>query len=246
MLTRQRKLWLAAAALFVLVALASLLIPFYVEICEKDAYTGQKECAAHHLAVSLLLYIGQVLEAHAGTITGVATAVLAVITWRIVTLGKEQSETTRAQLRAYLSVVVGTAIYQERSKDLMFEAKPSILNNGQTPAYNVRYSAKAEILSDSVAASYIFREPSAAPQSQSSIGPRENRLMGVLLGYHVADSEIQDILDGKGKALWVWGIVYYDDVFRRPHFTQFCQRITWLKDRSNIYGNYDGRFGLSN
>jgi hypothetical protein len=241
----RRRYWLVAAAILLLLALASLLTPFYADICEKDAYTGQKECAAHHIAVSLFLYIGQVLEAHAGAITGVATVVLAVITWRIVTLGKEQSETTRAQLRAYLSVVIGTAVYQDRINNFQFEAKPSIVNNGATPAYNVRYSAKAEILTDRIAESYIFREPSVPPQSQSSIGPREIRYMTAMLGYQVAESDIQDILDGKGKALWVWGVVYYDDVFRRPHFTQFCQRIIWLKDRSNIYGTYDGRFGLS-
>jgi hypothetical protein len=48
-----------------------------------------------------------------------------------------------------------------------------------------------------------------------------------------------------GKALYVWGVVHYDDAFGRPHFTQFAQRIWWLRDRSNIMGIYDGRFGLS-
>jgi hypothetical protein len=100
MLKGSRKQWLTGAGILLLIAVASLLTPFYAGICEKNTYTGQKECAAHHITVSLLIYIGQVLEAHAGAITGVATAVLAVITWRIVTLGKEQSGTTRAQLRA--------------------------------------------------------------------------------------------------------------------------------------------------
>jgi hypothetical protein len=144
-----------------------------------------------------------------------------------------------------LSVIVGTAVYQDRGKNLRFEAKPAIVNNGPTPAYNVRYRAKAEILTDSIAANYVFTEPPDVPKSQSSIGPHENRLLSAILDHFVADNEIDDILQGRGKALFVWGVVHYDDVFGQPHFTQFCQRLVWLQDRSNIFGIYDGRFGLS-
>jgi hypothetical protein len=242
MLNKRRKWWLLAG-IFLLVALASLLTPFYAEICEKNTYTGEKECAAHHVAVSLVLYIGQILEAHAGAITGIATVVLAVITWRLVTLGREQSRTARAQLRAYLSVVIGDGVYQEGAI-YKFEAKPVIVNNGQTPAYNVRYRIKADIFTDSVAASFTFTEPPDVSKSQSSIGPHENRLMSGILGHVVPETEIQDIKAGIGKALWVWGVVHYDDVFQRPHFTQFCQRLIWLPD-GRIFGLYDGRFGLS-
>jgi hypothetical protein len=69
--------------------------------------------------------------------------------------------------------------------------------------------------------------------------------MSAVLDHVVQANEIQDIKMGKGKALWVWGIVHYDDVFGKPHFAQFCQRLVWLPDDSNIYGTYDGRFGLS-
>jgi hypothetical protein len=195
--------------------------------------------------LDFLRYVGQVLEAHAGAITGVATVILAYVTYRLVRLGREQSETTRAELRAYLSVVIGAATYQDRAAGVRFEAKPAILNNGQTPAYNVRYRAKVEILTDSVAGGYTFSAPPDTPRSQSSIGPRENRLMSAILPHMVPDSEVQDIKDGKGKALWVWGVVHYDDVFRQPHFTEFCQQLCWFPDGSNIYGLYDGRFGNS-
>ena len=120
-----------------------------------------------------------------------------------------------------------------------------ILNNGQTPAYNVRLRIKADIFTDSVAAGYTFKEPPDVAKSQSSIGPRENRLLSAIVDHFVADSEVEDILDGRGKSLYVWGIVHYDDVFGRPHFTQFCQRLSWVPDRKNILGRYDGRFGLS-
>jgi hypothetical protein len=246
MLNGRRYGWLIAALVLLVLALASLLTPFYAEICEKSEYTGQKECTAHHMAVYFVLYIGQFLDAHGGAIAGVATVILAYITWRLVTLGKDQSETTRAQLRAYLSVVVGAAIYQERDKELRFEGKPAILNNGQTPAYNVRYRIKADILTDSVAKDFVFSEPPDVPQSQSSIGPKENRLMSAVVDHYVDDAEVQDIVNGKGKSLYVWGVVHYDDVFGEPRFTQFAQKLLWVQDRSQVLGLYDGRFGLSN
>ena len=99
------------------------------------------------------------LDAHNAIITALATVLLAIITLGLVWSGVQQHKTTRAQLRAYLSVIIGTAVYQERDKNFRFEAKPAIVNNGQTPAYNVRYRIKADIFTDSVAASYTFREP---------------------------------------------------------------------------------------
>src|SRR5258708_756447 len=49
-------------------------------------------------------------------------------------------------MRSYLCVNICTGVYQERAKDLRFEAKPMLLNTGYTPAHNVTYKAKADIL----------------------------------------------------------------------------------------------------
>lgn len=159
-------------------------------------------------------------------------------------MGKDQGETTRAQLRAYLSVVIGGAIYQERHRELKFQAKPVILNNGETPAYRVRYRIKTEILTDAEAVNFVFTEPPDVPQSQASIGPKELRNMSALLDRYIPDNDVYDVCNGTGKCLYVWGVVHYDDVFKRPHFTQFAHKIWWLRDRSNVEGIYDGRFGL--
>jgi hypothetical protein len=174
-----------------------------------------------------------------------STFLLVIVTFMLVLTAIAQMRTTRRQLRAYLSVVIGGAVYQDPAVPLKFEAKPLIKNNGQTPAYNVRYRIKAEIISDTAAKNYTFDTPPDIPKSQSSIGPGEDRLMSAILGYTVPMPDIQVIKDGQGKALWVWGIVHYDDVFGKPRFTQFCQRLAWMPN-GTIYGLYDGRFGLSN
>jgi hypothetical protein len=158
---------------------------------------------------------------------------------------RESRRSSERQLRAYLSVVIGAAVYQDRTLDLKFEAKPLILNNGDTPAYHVRVSIKSNILTDEQALTFVFTEPPDAPQSQASIGPKENRITSAILDRFVPDDQIDDICNGKGKALYVWGTVRYEDAFGHRRFTQFAQRLWWLRDRSNVMGNYDGRFGLS-
>src|SRR5262249_20928665 len=103
-------------------------------------------CALLLLGVAIFLLVenSSWLDAQNAIITALATVLLAISTPVLVWSGVQQHKTTRAQLRAYLSVVIGTAVYQERDKNLRFEAKPTIVNTGQTPAYNVRYRIKAD------------------------------------------------------------------------------------------------------
>jgi hypothetical protein len=45
-----------------------------------------------------------------------------------------------------------------------------------------------------------------------------------------ADADVQGIKDGAGKqALYVWGLVRYEDVFGDSHYTRFCQHIYWTR-----------------
>ena len=56
----------------------------------------------------------------------------------------------QAVLRAYITVTIGSAVYQERRgpglTDLKFEGKPNVLNPGNTPARNLRIRISADIL----------------------------------------------------------------------------------------------------
>jgi hypothetical protein len=53
-------------------------------------------------------------------------------------LVEEADRSSKKELRAYVSVVVGSAVYQEREKNLRFEGKPLMVNTGRTPAYKSR------------------------------------------------------------------------------------------------------------
>ena len=83
------------------------------------------------------------------------------------------------QMRSYLSVVIGVAIYQERDRGIRFEARPSIKNNGSTPAYNVRYRASAALLPVAMQNDLNFtsrRNGAATPQSGRIVRWRETLL----------------------------------------------------------------------
>jgi hypothetical protein len=145
-----------------------------------------------------------------------------------VAIGKERSA---AQMRAYLTVLVGGAIYQERDKNLKFEGKPILANTGHTPAHKVSYSANAQILPVPLPTDFTF--PVSSHRTGSGLlGPQQKFILNAVALDYVADDEVGNIKLGKGRALYVWGDVTYEDIFGERHFTNFCQRLLWtpIKD----------------
>jgi hypothetical protein len=145
------------------------------------------------------------------------------------------------QMRAYLCVVIGTALYQDRAKNLKFQTVPSIVNAGLTPAHKVSFSASAAILPAPLPADFTF--PLPAPTSGTSvIGPRQNITVTPVVEDFCDDSEIEGIKHAaQGKALYTWGIFTYEDIFGNPQYTKFCQIYTWLQDGKTTWGYYADR-----
>ena len=162
------------------------------------------------------------------------TAKAAVATEASVESGKDAA---KRQLRAYLVVTIGGAVYQEREKGIRFAAHPMLTNTGQTPAHNVKVLAKAE----------IFPVPLPKDTSLSEIGDDLGEtILGVnqpanmngIVSVFCHDDEIENIkAASKGKSLYTWGLVTYKDVFGDEHYTRFCQQIYWLPD-GKVYGYY--------
>jgi hypothetical protein len=143
-------------------------------------------------------------------------------------------ERTAQQMRAYLAVAVGAAIYQERNKPLKFEGKPLLVNSGHTPAYKVSYRAKAEILSIPLPKDFAFPLPDEVVGG-AMLGPQQNATLSAIVDDFSEDAEVEDIKIGKGKCLYIWGIVTYEDIFGEARRTRFCQSLTWLPD-GKVFG----------
>ena len=198
---------------------------------------------------------GDFVDANDGGITALATAIIAAFTFTLWRATSEQGRLTRMaiddakksnkrEMRAYLSVFVGGADYQDRETNFKFAGYPMLKNNGRTPAYNIKYWSKAEIIPDALIENYQFQITPTQELSQASIGPGEDRILTCIVPEFVNYAEESDIKIGKGKALWVWGRVHYDDAFGDPHFVNFSQRIRWLHN-GQVFGTYGPRFSDS-
>lgn len=140
------------------------------------------------------------------------------------------------QMRAYLCAVIGGATYQERPKNLRFQASPQIINAGLTPAYRVFFRINAAILPVPLPKDFAFPLP-AERNGGPLVGPRQSMAVSPVVRDFCGDSEVDKIKRGEGQALYAWGIIEYEDVFRNQQYTKFCQIYTWLPD-GKIWGYY--------
>jgi hypothetical protein len=145
-------------------------------------------------------------------------------------------ERTAQQMRAYLAVVIGSAVYQERSKGLKFEGKPLLVNTGHTPANRVSYRANAAILPVPVPEDFSF-PLSDKVIGAAMLGPQQTAHLSGIVDDFCDDLEVDDIKICKGKGLYVWGIVTYEDIFGESRQTRFCQSIFWLGE-GKVFGYY--------
>lgn len=151
-------------------------------------------------------------------------------------------DTSKRQLRAYLAVIIGGAIHQERREkpksDLMFEASPLLVNTGQTPAHKIRFKARAAIYPIPLPKDLNLPETGDAGIGETVLGVGQNGSMSAMVEGFCQDDEVEAIKGGSGaKGLYVWGIVHYEDVFGESHYTRFCQHIYW-DGLNNIRGHY--------
>jgi hypothetical protein len=152
------------------------------------------------------------------------------------------TERTNQQLRAYLSVQFGGGIYQDANH--IFEVRPLLVNVGQTPALRVRYAAKADILPFPLPTDFVFpplHEPGA---SYGVLAPHQNFTMNAYIDRRLPDEEAEAIKRSLGgKRLYMWGTIFYDDVFEKPHHYNFAQSIYWIAGEKGELplGNYADR-----
>jgi hypothetical protein len=144
------------------------------------------------------------------------------------------------QMRAYICVVIGHAVFQERTKNLRFQAFPSIVNAGLTPAHKVSFKAAAAILPVPLPEDFDFPLPQAT-SGASVVGPRQNITVSPLVDGFVDDAEVEVIKSGQGKALYTWGVFTYQDIFGNTRYTKFGQIYTWLADGKTVWGYYTDR-----
>jgi hypothetical protein len=157
----------------------------------------------------------------------------------------QQRTFARLQMRAYLSVGIGGATYQDE-KGLFFEARPVLVNDGYTPAHKIRYWARADILPWPLAPEFSFPTSGQATSYSSSLAARHSFILNARVPDYVPAEDVDSIKHSLGirpKRLCIWGKVSYEDIFGEDHFTNFCHGMYWMGEgeKEGIFGNYSDR-----
>jgi len=162
----------------------------------------------------------------AAAMEGVAQS-MAINADEIVKSVEHQSVFGRVQLRAYVSVLIGEGRYQD--DHYIFEARPKILNSGHTPAKNVRWRIGMAALDPASPAVFRFMLPKNVCGG-SELPQHQDAFLSAVIPYRFNSETAQAIKWGFDKSLYVWGILWYDDIFGSQHHTSFAQKLWWEPD----------------
>ena len=136
-------------------------------------------------------------------------------------LGREQSRTARAQLRAYLFVSGRedcTPEFGANSFFLWIAQK----NSGSTPAYDVRSIVNTRASTTPLQAPFPDLE-SALPNQGASMGPGEALMLSATMA-GLTPQRIESIKAGS-ETLYISILVRYRDAFGDKHFTKLVQEV---------------------
>ncbi len=152
-------------------------------------------------------------------------------------IADRQKLVSELQLRAYINAVIGAGIFQDRTKNLKFEGRVLLVNEGPTPAHKAKHICDVGIFPVPLANGFEFPKMGTAAAGENMIGPRQNRSLSAVLDYFVADDAVEAIKSGNGQGLYVWGNITYEDAFGQERKTDFCHLLTWLPN-GNVWGYY--------
>jgi hypothetical protein len=141
-------------------------------------------------------------------------------------IADRQKRLGELQLRAYVSVLIGGCRYQDRSANLRFDTSPVLLNTGHTAALNLKYRIAAAILPIPVPQRFRFPLPKEV-EGSSLLAPQQNATITAVVSDFVDDQYVEQIKRADRFALYTWGLITYEDVFRRLHRVTFAQQLYW-------------------
>lgn len=218
------------ARLFLLFAIAVLAISVAVwaatfspsyEKCQTESAnkSGRQEQSQFRYRVGTITDCEAVFANENGNaITGIATILLGLITGLLVWIAYDQSRTSRAQLRAYVSALPQGMVLDKDGRTVI--AIVQVKNVGQTPAF--RAQTRSAIIVEKLPPPKAFH---LNPVDEGKVVPTFVMFPG---GEHVNaprkfldGDELMKMDDGK-HGLYMFGRVTYRDIFRAEQWTEFC------------------------
>lgn len=211
---------LGAIGVFLLIGWMSSLPPTG-EICRKNEYTGQKDCATYHIALVVLWHVGEAFNYYGIVVAALATVILAWYTSRLwgstATLVKDTGSTAKTELRAYLGIVESGVV---RWPNNHIQANITIRNTGQTPALRVSRGITAEIQNSANPGPFPMpaQEPGRHPMAPGATWTIRRDIEDV------SPQDMSHLETGHGlsqREMFVWGSVEYWDIYERRQTLTF-------------------------
>ena len=135
-------------------------------------------------------------------------------------------------MRAYVSVDAGQATFQDGV--LRFAAIPVITNTGFTPARKLSFHAMAAMLDTNLRDDYTFDTFGERNIADATLSPRQSYTFNAVVRERFGDSEIESLMSGEARRLYVWGTITYDDVFGGSWETRFCFNYVFFRDEKGV------------
>jgi hypothetical protein len=221
----KRKKLLRIGIALLIAGVVFLLIPPYNEYCQHE-YSNEEYCAAY----KVVAFLGATFDKYNGTVTALATALLAYITYGLVTAGQEQTKTTRAQLRAYVGILGGSIVLKN---NYAVSVEIYARNQGQTPAHDVEHFIDVGFndlgdYSPGPIGTVFPQKWVMAPQALWTLlhPPAERHSWDPASERFNPDEDGAQAFEMDMKELIVWGRIAYRDVFSHTsnRETLFCYR----------------------
>lgn len=162
-------------------------------------------------------------------------------------IADRQKLVTELQSRAYISVAFYGMVPQDTAAGTRFEPRMQMINNGNTPAYDVTFRAAADVLPQPVPNDFTFPLPDVLPsRSVSVIGPRLTKIIPAVVPKIYPDVEVEQLKKGAGQRIHMWGVVNYKDAFGIDRFVKFSHSFFWLSDGKSVMSSDTARHNDAN
>jgi hypothetical protein len=136
-------------------------------------------------------------------------------------IADRQKLVSELQSRAYLTIVFLGVVPQNTATKVRFEPRMNIDNRGNTPAYNIRFAAFADVLPFPLRDDFKFPLPPELFRHSSAIGPGLHKMISAVVPKLYPEAEADQIASGVGQRIVAWGIVKYQDAFNIERSVRF-------------------------
>jgi hypothetical protein len=147
-------------------------------------------------------------------------------------------DTAERQLRAYVSIGSGVVFKQKRN--ISFEFRANLINNGNTPAKDVRIVSNIGLVPPDIPEGFDYSLPAQMGGSASDVGPRQQRIHSMVYSRKLTRAQLRRILRGE----WIfhlYGTVRYLDVFEKSKTTNFSFTVFLGRKRDTPIWHYTER-----